>query len=84
MKSLKVFFTNQIDIESRGIEVFHNERLIAKGHLNLCSNLALIKITENCKELFISGSYQTYEDVHSDIETAIENRNIFDNRILLT
>ena len=78
MKSLKVFFTNQIDIESRGIEVFHNERLIAKGHLNLCSNWAHVDLLED----YESSEQKVYDQWR--IQRAIEERDIMHNRILLT
>ena len=73
MENLKIFFTNQIDSESKGISVFHNDNLIAKGHLNLCSNMAHVNILEEHE--------QAFEDMQHEIETAIENRNIKDNRI---
>ena len=73
MENLKVFFTNQIDSESKGINVFDNNNLIAKGHLNLCSNMAHVNILEEHE--------QAFEDMQHEIETAIENRNIKDNRI---
>ena len=73
MENLKVFFTNQIDSESKGINVFDNNNLIAKGHLNLCSNMAHVNILEEHE--------QAFEDMQHEIETAIENRNIIDNRI---
>jgi len=73
MENLKVFFTNQIDSESKGINVFDNNNLIAKGHLNLCSNMAQVNILEEHE--------QAFEDMQHEIETAIENRNIKDNRI---
>tara|TARA_R110000822_G_scaffold285170_1_gene406534 strand:+ start:502 stop:735 length:234 start_codon:yes stop_codon:yes gene_type:complete len=75
MDNLKVFFTNQIDTESKGIEVFHKNSLIAKGHLNLCSNWAHVDLLEEFK--------QAFEDMQHEIETVIENRQIIDNRIHL-
>jgi len=73
MEDLTVFFTNQIDSESKGIKVFNDNSLIAKGHLNLCSNMAHVNILEEHE--------QAFEDMQHEIETAIENRNIKDNRI---
>lgn len=73
MENLKVHFTNQIDSESKGINVFHNDNLIAKGHLNICSNWAHVDILEEHEEAF--------EDMQFEIATAIEKRNIMDNRI---
>ena len=73
MENLKVHFTNQIDSESKGINVFNDNSLIAKGHLNLCSNMAHVNILEEHE--------QAFEDMQHEIETAIENRNIMDNRI---
>ena len=73
MDNLKVFFTNQIDTENKGIEVFHKNSLIAKGHLNLCSNWAHVDILEEHE--------QAFEDMQYEIATAIEKRNIIDNRI---
>ena len=73
MENLKVFFTNQIDIESKGINVFHNDDLIATGHLNICSNWAHVDILEEHQQVF--------EDMQYEIGTAIEKRNIMHNRI---
>ena len=73
MENLKVFFTNQIDTESKGINVFHNDHLIAQGHLNICSNWAHVEILEEHQ--------QAFEDMQYEIGTAIEKRNIIDNRI---
>ena len=73
MENLKVHFTNQIDSESKEINVFHNDNLIGKGHLNICSNWAHVDILEEHE--------QAFEDMQHEIETAIEKRNIMDNRI---
>ncbi len=73
MENLKVHFTNQIDSDSKGINVFHNDNLIAKGHLNICSNWAHINILEHSKEAF--------EDMEHEIERAIERRDLVGNRI---
>jgi hypothetical protein len=78
MENLKVFFTNQIDIESKGIEVFIGnsldlQNLVAKGHINICSNMAHVDILEEHE--------QAFEDMQHEIETAIEKRNIMHNRI---
>ena len=73
MDKLKVFFTNQIDTESKGIEVFHKNSLIAKGHLNLCSNWAHVDLLEEFK--------QAFEDEEFQISQAIEDRKIIGNKI---
>ena len=73
MDKLKVFFTNQIDTENKGIEVFHKDSLIAEGHINICSNWAHVDILEEHE--------QAFEDMQYEIATAIEKRNIIDNRI---
>ena len=75
MDNLKVFFTNQIDTENKGIEVFHKDFLIAEGQINICSNWAHIDVLDKFK--------QAFEDMQHEIETAIENRQIIDNRIHL-
>ena len=75
MNNLTVFFTNQIDSESKGVEVYHKNTLIANGHLNLCSNMAHINILKEQQEAF--------EDMEFDIEKAIEERDISQNRILI-
>ena len=75
MNDLKVYFMQDVNSESRGINVFKNDNLIAYGHLNLCSNMAHITIVKEYEEAF--------EDMSFDIEKAIEQRNIWDNRILI-
>ena len=76
MNDLKVEFISQIDRENRSINVHHTDgSLIATGSLNLCSNMAHITILPAHKE--------AYEDMEFDIEKAIEERDIFDNRILI-
>jgi hypothetical protein len=75
MKNLKVFFTKDYDRESKGVEVFINGTLIAKGHLNLCSNWASVCVLDEHKK-----DFQRFEH---DIEIAIERRNILENRILI-
>tara|TARA_R100000773_G_scaffold43964_1_gene43592 strand:+ start:224 stop:457 length:234 start_codon:yes stop_codon:yes gene_type:complete len=76
MKDLIVTFLEQVDSESRTINV-HNDRreLIAFGSLNLCSNMAHITILPEYE--------QAYEDMQFDIEKAIEERDIMHNRILV-
>tara|TARA_A100001201_G_scaffold3275_1_gene7539 strand:- start:49 stop:267 length:219 start_codon:yes stop_codon:yes gene_type:complete len=71
MNDLKVYFNHDVNSESREIKVFKNDNLIAHGHLNLCSNMAHIRTVKK------------YEDMSYDIEKAIEQRNIWDNRILI-
>ena len=80
MNDLVVKFISQTDSESRDINVYKlseeiEDTLIATGSLNLCSNMAHITILPAHKE--------AYEDMEFDIEKAIEERNIFDNRILI-
>ena len=77
MENLLVYFLDQIDSESRAINVFKNnyqkEDLIATGSLNLCSNMAHITILPEHQE--------AYEDMEFDIVKAIEERNILFNKI---
>jgi hypothetical protein len=80
MNDLVVKFISQTDRENRSINVYKlseeiEDILIATGSLNLCSNMAHITILPAHKE--------AYEDMEFDIEKAIEERNIFDNRILI-
>lgn len=77
MENLLVYFLDQIDSESRAINVFKNnyqkDDLIATGSLNLCSNMAHITILPEHQE--------AYEDMEFDIVKAIEERNILFNKI---
>ena len=79
MKELLVYFLDQVDSESRTINVFKYEtgksELIAHGSLNLCSNIAHITL--------LPAHEEAYEDMTFDIEKAIEDRNIMHNRILV-
>tara|TARA_R100001443_G_scaffold10819_3_gene20481 strand:- start:729 stop:965 length:237 start_codon:yes stop_codon:yes gene_type:complete len=72
--NLEVYFTEQIDSENRGIEVFQHETLIANGHLNICTNVAHINRLNN--SLNQLEGLMDYE-----IEKAIEERNILQSRI---
>jgi|LUMV01.1.fsa_nt_gb hypothetical protein len=88
-QNLKVFFTNQIDSESRGIEVFlidsfKDKIFLTKGHLNLCTNIAYVDILEEKDQWKVDKgllSLRCLEDKQKRIKTAIENRNIIDNKI---
>tara|TARA_R100000231_G_scaffold123528_1_gene93744 strand:- start:410 stop:652 length:243 start_codon:yes stop_codon:yes gene_type:complete len=80
MENLLVYFLDQVDSESRAINVFkhkttNKDDLIATGSLNLCSNMAHITILPEHKE--------AYEDMEFDIVKAIEERDIMFNRILI-
>ena len=82
MNDLVVKFLSQTDRESRSINVYKlagigylEDTLIATGSLNLCSNLAHITILPAHKE--------AYEDMELEIENAIEERDIYDRRILI-
>lgn len=71
--NLEVYFTEQIDSENRGIEVFQHEILIANGHLNICTNIAHVNSLNEGENL---EGLMDYE-----IEKAIEERNILQSRI---
>tara|TARA_R100001224_G_scaffold19872_1_gene9805 strand:+ start:1331 stop:1561 length:231 start_codon:yes stop_codon:yes gene_type:complete len=73
MINIEVYFTEQIDSENRGIEVFQHETLIANGHLNICTNVAHVNSLGLCNQLEGLMDY--------DIEKAIEERNILQSRI---
>ena len=75
MRQLKVFFTSQIDTESRGIEVYNNNSLIARGYLNLCSNAAHINLIDNWT------IQETFRHEEFQIEQSIEDRMIIGNKI---
>ena len=76
MNNLKVYFTKQIDSESKGIEVFNNDELFAHGSINLCTNMAHVQILE--KHRYKLKDVSIYE-----IEEAIEQRETLGNRILI-
>ena len=76
MNNLKVYFTKKIDSESKGLEVFNNDELFAHGSINLCTNMAHVQILE--KHRYKLKDVSSYE-----IEEAIEERNISQNRILI-
>lgn len=79
MENFTVYFTKQINSESKAIEVFNNDELFAHGSLNLCSNMAHIQILEKHRKSYDSGEYvSTY-----DLACAIEDREISQNRILI-
>ena len=79
MKNFTVYFTKQIDSESRAIEIFKNDELFAHGSLNLCSNWAHVQILEKHRRAYATGEYvSTY-----DLERAIEDREIAHERILV-
>ena len=75
MEKLKVFFTSKIDKENIALSVFSDQILIAEGPLNICTNWAHVNI--------LKGSSQAFEDMEHEIEKAIEDRRIIDNRIEL-
>jgi len=76
MKNFTVYFTKQIDSESKAIEIFMNNELFAHGSLNLCSNMAHVQILEKHRK--DGESVSTY-----DLELAIEDRAIAHHRILV-
>ena len=76
MKNFTVYFTKQIDSESKAIEIFMNNELFAHGSLNLCSNMAHVQILEKHRKG--GESVSTY-----DLELAIEDRAIAHHRILV-
>ncbi len=79
---LKVYFTKQIDSESKGIEIYESDIatakdvLLAHGQLNLCTNMAHVQILEKHRNRLKDVS--NYE-----IEEAIEQRETLGNRILI-
>jgi len=73
MYNLEVIFTKQLDNESKAIEIYNNDILIAHGKLNLCSNMAHVQLLEKYRKAFKCF----------DIECQIEERNISHNRILI-
>lgn len=83
MENLKVYFTEKIDTESFGIDVYHTdiksydieEFLIAEGQINLCSNTAHINLLNDS---FVQQVFK-HEEIH--IEQTIEDRKIEGNRI---
>tara|TARA_Y100001958_G_C21036950_1_gene407928 strand:- start:206 stop:445 length:240 start_codon:yes stop_codon:yes gene_type:complete len=78
MENFTVYFTNQIDRESKALEVFLKDELIAHAQLNLCSNMAHVQILEKQRKKLNDLSINGY-----DIEVAIEDREISHNRILI-
>tara|TARA_Y100000361_G_C11137706_1_gene333072 strand:+ start:963 stop:1205 length:243 start_codon:yes stop_codon:yes gene_type:complete len=79
MKNFTVYFTKQIDSESKAIEVFMNDELFAHGSLNLCSNMAHVQILEKHRRPHESNEYVS----SYDLECAIEDRAIEHHRILV-
>ena len=79
MNDLMVKFMSRTDSESWDINVYHitsaPNSLIATGSLNLCTNMAHITILPAHEEAF--------EDMEFDIVKAIEERDIYQNRIIV-
>lgn len=78
MENFTVYFTKQIDSESKALEVFLKDELIAHAELNLCSNMAHVQILEKHRKKLNDLSVNGY-----DLEQAIEEREISHNRILI-